>query len=439
MPERDEAALADRRDLNRNMRSGFILVAVLVLGLGGWAVSAELAGAVIAAGTLVVKSEPKSVQHPDGGIVSAIYVHDDDKVRAGAPLVRLNDTALKASLGVIEAQLDAARAVEARLTAEIAGDDDLTVPPELAERMDDPKVAALVRAQRKLMAARRTVRENNAAQLTEQVSQLQSRIEGYRSRRGATEAQLTVAQTEHDNLAKLLADKLVAASSVNAVERQIAQMRGEIAGYASQIAETKASVAERKVMIGQVDANFLNQALSDLQDQREKIAQLMQKSIATRDKLSRLVIVAPQTGVVHESVVHTVGGVIGAGETLMRIVPTGDELVVKAQVNPRDIDKVRPGQSAIIRIVGFNPRTTPDLKAEITRIAPDLTTDAKTGASYYVVRARIDPETRAQLPANEQLVPGMPTEVFIQSGRRTVMTYLMEPLLEQFRRAMRES
>jgi len=200
-----------------------------------------------------------------------------------------------------------------------------------------------------------------------------------------------------------------------------------------------ATIAEREVMIRQVDSEFLSRALEDLQVLRQKISELTQQAIAGEDRLRRVVLLAPQSGVVHESIVNTVGGVVAPGETLMMIVPTQDRLVIEVRLNPLDVDKVSVGQQVIIRIPGLNARETPDLPARVMKVAPDLTRDQQTGISYFHARVMLDDSALKLLPAGETLMPGMPAEAYIQTGSRTVLTYLLEPLEEQFRRAMREN
>ena len=427
------------RDVNRYTLYSFIAVGVLVLGFGGWAALTELSGAVIAGGTVVVESSAKRVQHQEGGIVAEIDARNDDYVEAGQVLLKLDDTALTASLAIVDTQLNESLAIEARLLAEVAGEDEIEFPAELVAKATEPKLAQILSAQRATLRARKEVRLGSIAQLDQQVMQLRSQKAGLELQKTSIEQQLVVVDSEYERLLGLLKDNLVDRGRVNDLIRQQAQLTGQLGATGSSLDQTTATIAERTVMIKQVDSEFLSKTLDDLQALRQKIAELTQQKVAGEDRLRRVVLTAPQAGVVHESIVHTVGGVVAPGETLMMIVPTQDRLVIEVRLNPLDVDKVSVGQKVIIRIPGFNARVTPDLPARVTQIAPDLTRDAQTGISYFQARVVLDGEAADLLPTGETLLPGMPAEAYIQTGSRTVLTYLLEPLDEQFRRAMREN
>lgn len=433
------AGATDETSLNRYSWLSILAVAALVIGFCAWAFFTSIAGAVIAGGFLVVESNAKRVQHAEGGIVAAIMARNEDHVKAGDVLLRLDDTMLKASLNVIDNQLDEARAIEARLVAEVGGTSDFPIPPELEARRAEPGVESLITAQRQLATARKAVREGNISQLNEQIAQLESQLEGLAVQRTAAQEQHDVVSKELGDLAGLLDSQLVQKSQVNSLTREKARLEGDLGSIDASMSQIRASVAERHVQIGQVDSNFLSDALSQLQELREKIAQLLQQKIAAEDRLARVAIVAPQSGVVHQSIVNTVGGVVGPGETLMMVVPTDDRLVVEIRLNPLHVDKVKVGQEVVLKLPGLDPRTTPDLPGHITQVAPDLTTDAQSGQQYYLARVTFDDGDMAKLPPTLKLIPGMPAEAFIQTGERTVFTYLLEPLTEQFQRAMRES
>ena len=435
-------ALADviaTRDVNRYALYSFVAIAVLVFGFGGWAVFTQLSGAVIAGGTVVVESSAKRVQHQEGGIVAEIDARNDDYVEAGQVLLKLDDTALRASLAIVQTQLNESLAIEARLTAEIMGKDEIDFPAELDARADDPQVAQILAAQRDTLSARKDVRLGSIEQLNQQVDQLKSQKAGLELQKTSIEQQVAVVDGEYERLQGLLKDNLVDRGRVDDLIRQQAQLTGQLGSAGASLDQTTATIAEREVMIKQVDSEFLSKALDDLQVLRQKIAELTQQKVAGEDRLRRVVLTAPQAGVVHESIVHTVGGVVAPGETLMMIVPTQDRLVIEVRLNPLDVDKVSVGQKVIIRIPGFNARITPDLPARVMQIAPDLTRDQQTGISYFQARVMLDDDAIRLLPKGENLLPGMPAEAYIQTGNRTVLTYLLEPLEEQFRRAMREN
>lgn len=426
-------------EVKRYSLYSLLTIAVLVLGIGGWAAFTELSGAVIAGGTVVVETSAKRVQHHEGGIVAEISAVNDDYVEAGQVLLKLDDTALKAGLAIVNTQLNESLAIEARLAAEIAGEDEIAFPAELLTNAGDPQVERILTAQRDALRARREVRLGSIAQLTEQVRQLNSQRSGLALQKTSIEEQVAVVNSEYERLTGLLKDNLVDRGRVNDLIRQQAQLTGQLGSADASLDQTTATVAEREVMIRQIDSEFLSRALDDLQVLRQKIGELTQQKIASEDRLRRVVLVAPQAGVVHESIVHTVGGVVAPGETLMMVVPTQDRLVIEVRLNPLDVDKVSVGQKVIIRIPGLNARLTPDLPARVMQVAPDLTRDQQTGISYFQARVILDDDAISLLPAGETLMPGMPAEAYIQTGNRTVLTYLLEPLEEQFRRAMREN
>lgn len=427
------------REVKRYSLISFFAMGVLVFGIGGWAVFTELSGAVIAGGTVVVESSAKRVQHQEGGIVAQIDALNDDYVDAGQVLLKLDDTALKAGLAIVETQLNESLAIEARLAAEIAGEDEISFPAELTAQAEHPQVARILSAQRDALRARREVRLGSIAQLKEQVRQLGSQREGLALQKTSIEEQVSVVNSEFERLTGLLEENLIDRGRVNDLIRQQAQLTGQLGSTGSSLEQITATIAEREVMIRQVGSEFLSRALDDLQVLRQKIGELTQQKIAGEDRLRRVVLVAPQAGVVHESIVQTVGGVVAPGETLMMIVPTQDRLVIEVRLNPLDVDKVSVGQKVIIRIPGFNARITPDLPARVMQVAPDLTRDQQTGISYFQARVMLDEDAIALLPPGEKLIPGMPAEAYIQTGNRTVLTYLLEPLEQQFRRAMREN
>lgn len=427
------------REVNRYAIYSFIAIGVLIFGLGGWATFTPLSGAVIAGGTVVVESSAKRVQHQEGGIVAEIDARNDDYVEAGHVLLKLDDTALRASLAIVDTQLSESLAIEARLIAETSGKDEIEFPADLTARATEPQLAQILSAQTAALSARKEVRLGSIEQLNQQIGQLRSQKEGLALQKTAIEQQLEVVDSEYERLQGLLKDNLVERGRVNDLIRQRAQLEGQLGSAASSLDQTTATIAEREVMIRQVDSEFLSKALDDLQVLRQKIAELTQQKVAGEDRLRRVVLTAPQAGVVHESIVHTVGGVVAPGETLMMIVPTRDQLVIDVQLNPLDVDKVSVGQRVIVRIPGFNSRTTPDLPARVKQIAPDLTRNQQTGVSYFQARVVLDDAAAGMLPAGETLLPGMPAEAYIQTGSHTVMTYLLQPLEEQFRRAMREN
>jgi HlyD family secretion protein len=394
--------------------------------------------AVIAQGLVVTEEGTKAVQHPEGGVVSAVAVRDGDKVTAGEVLVRLDSTTVAANLAVIMGQLNEALALEARLNAESLKADTITLPVALDTWPDRTELERLVLAQDQLRRSRLTGQQSLLAQLDEQVAQLGEQIEGLEAERTAVTAQLRIIAGEAVNAAELLKQNLTQVSRVNDLDREKARLEGEAGSLVAQIAAARTQIAERKAQMAQNSAAFDADVLEQLRSVGGQIAELMQQKIAAEDRLAKLEIRAPQAGIVHESVVRTVGGVISPGEMLMRIIPQHSDFAIEARVSPTDVDKLSTGQPVAIRLMGFDIRTVPELAGAIGTISPDLVRDEKSGAAFYTIKVALPPSELAKLPAGQKLVPGMPAEAFIHTADRTVLSYLIAPFAEQLSRAMRE-
>jgi HlyD family secretion protein len=413
-------------------------MAVLVLGIGGWTATTEIAGAVVASGVVVVEGGSKRVQHQEGGIVRRILVRNDDKVAAGQLLVRLDDVAIRADLDVVISQLRDAIGAQARLTAESTDAPTITLPAIAAKWPADPELTSILGEQEKLRQSRSKSLESQTSRLDEQISEKQAQIDGLKAQQAANTDQLDLYRSENSNLGKLYSGGLVGIQRVNEMKRSQAELEGQIGSVAASIASTQASVSELQMQRTQLGIDFRSQVLTDLQAASQSVAELMEKKIAAEDRLARLDIRAPIAGTVHESVVQTVGGVITPGETLMQIVPADDHLLIDARVSPLDIDKLHLGQGVAVKLSGFDVRTTPDLKGDIKAISPDLTRDQASGVQYYVVRVNVADSEQEKLPPGARLVPGMPAEAFIQTGNRTVWSYLVRPFTEALCRTFRE-
>lgn len=435
----DEAlTFDDRKSLGRHGWTGLLAIFGLFGGLAYWASTVEIAGAVVASGSVVVESYPKRVQHQEGGIVAAFLVRNEDRVEAGQILVRLDATDIAASLAVLESQWREALVREARLVAEIEGEDAFALPAPLADVAANEEVASLMSVEQQVFTARRTAQVGRAAQLSEQIAQLETQISGLAMQQTAIDQQLVILVDEIADLEALRAGGLVESSRVTTLIKQRVQLEGERGRLISVVAGARAAIAERRLQIAQLDDDFLAAALEQLQLARRTIADTGEQMRAARDRLLRTEIKAPQAGVVHESIVHTVGGVVGAGETLMQIVPQDDALMVTVRLSPMDVDRVTVGQEATLRLSGLDLRETPELDATVAAVAPDVTQDPGTGLQFYSARVLIPDAELERLPNPALLVPGMPVEAFIKTDERTVLSYLVQPFVDQFNRALRE-
>ena len=426
-----------RRSIRLHLMLGLALVVVLAGGIGGWASTQEISGALIAPGQIVVESSVKKVQHPTGGVIGELLARDGDRVKAGQIVVRLDDTVTKANLALVTKDLDAATARAARLEAELGGLDKVDFPPELTERANDPGVAAVMASESKQFDVRVNSRAGQKAQLRERITQLNEEIAGLTAQENAKVQEIALVQQELGGVKDLYDKHLVQLSRLTTLERDAARLNGERAQFIASRAQAKGKISETELQIIQVDKDMESEVSKDLRETNDKIGELTERKVTAEDQLRRVDIRAPQDGIVAQSTVHTVGGVIAAGDTIMLIVPETDKLLVEAKVDPKDIDKVEFGQPVLLRFSAFNIRTTPEITGTVARVAADTTTDQRTGQTYYLVRIAMAPEQIARL-GDVKLTPGMPVEAFIQTGQRTMLSYLIKPLHDQLMRAFRE-
>ena len=430
-------ARGSQASIRRHVIVGSTLVAVLALGFGGWASTAELSGALIAQGSLVVDSNIKKVQHPTGGVVGEVRVHDGDHVKAGDILIRLDETVTRANLAIVTKGLNEFYARKARLGAERDGADTVPMPRELADQAGDPDVKAAMDSERKLFELRRSARLGQKDQLSQRVQQLQQQITGLTAQQDAKAKEVDLIEKELTGVRDLFQKNLVPLTRLTSLEREEAQLQGERGQLVASAAEAKGKIAETQLQILQVDQDFASDVGKQLSEVDSKIGEYVERKITAEDQLKRTDIRAPQDGVVFQSTANTVGGVVTAGDPIMMIVPASDDLPVEVKVEPKDIDLVALGQPVVLRFSAFNQRTTPELNGTVARVGADTSTDQRTGQSYYLVRIAMTADEIKRL-GDVKLTPGMPVEAFIQTGERTLVSYLVKPLHDQLLRSMRE-
>ncbi len=423
--------------LRRQTTAIVIAVVLLVAGLGGWAMTTEFTGAVIAGGQLVVDSNVKKVQHPTGGVVGKLNVREGKEVKAGDIVVSLDDTQIRANRDIVVKALNELAARQAREEAERDGLDKVTFPAELIARKSDPDVAKAVTGEQRQFEIRRTSREGQKAQLRERIIQLRQEISGYEAQITSKDKQIEWVGKELVGVYELWEKNLIPYTRVTSLEREKERLVGERGQLMASIAQSKGKMAEIELQILQIDQDMRTEVGKDLAEIRARTAEMIERKVAAEDQLRRVDIRAPIDGVVLQLTVHTVGGVITAGEAIMLIVPQTETLQVEAKIPPQEIDQVRIGQPAVLRFVAFSQRTTPELIGTVVRISADVSEDTKSGARFYTIRFDVSPEEVARLSA-VRLVPGMPVEALIQTSPRTVMSYLIKPLHDQLARAFRE-
>ena len=423
--------------IGRHVFAGIVLVGFLAVGVGGWASTAQISGALIAQGSVVVDSNVKKVQHPTGGVVGEVRARDGDRVKAGDILVRLDETVTRANLAIVTKGLNELYARKARLGAERDGADNVAVPKELAGNINDRDVAEALASERKLFELRRAARLGQKDQLQQRVKQLQEQITGLNAQLDAKSKETALIEQELQGVRDLWAKNLVQLNRLTSLEREEARLQGERGALIASAAEAKGKIVETELQILQVDQEFTSDVAKELRETDSKIGEYVERKVTAEDQLKRTDIRAPQDGVVFQSTANTVGGVITAGDPIMLIVPETDTLLVEAKVEPRDIDQVQLGQPVLLRFSAFNLRTTPEINGTVVRVAADTSTDQRTGQSYYVVRISMTADEIKRL-GDVKLTPGMPVEAFIQTGERTMLSYLVKPLHDQLMRAFRE-
>jgi HlyD family secretion protein len=369
--------------------------------------------------------------------VGELLVRDGDRVRGGDLLVRLDETVTRANLAVIDKALVELGARRVRDEAELDGKTAFSFPAQLVDRRGDPETAAVLDGEQRLFALRLASREGQKARIRERIGQTKEEIQGLAEQIKAKGRELELVAQELSGVRTLWEKNMVPIMRVVALERDAARLGGERGALISSMAQAKSRISESELQILQVDQDSRAEVGRDLAEIRAKVSELIEKRIAAEDQLKRVDIRAPQDGMVHQSTIHTVGGVVGPGEPMMLVVPAGDVLTVEARIAPQDIDQIRLGQKALLRFTAFNQRTTPELTGEVSRISADISQEPKSGAPFYTLRIAVPEEEIARLDGLK-LIPGMPVEGFIQTADRTVMSYLIKPLQDQFMKAWRE-
>jgi HlyD family secretion protein len=430
-----------RNAIRRLNLVGLTAIVVVLGGVGGWASTTQIAGAVIANGAVTVETSAKKVQHLNGGIVGEILVKEGSKVETGQVLMRLDDTLTRATLGVVQSQLELYVAREARLLAERDGLESVIFPARDGPTREIPESAFA--GEKRLFWSRREGHEGQRAQLRERISQIREEIRGLAAQQQSKESEIRLISEELSGTLELYKKNLVTMARYVQMQRDQARLQGERGQLIAEIARSRGKIAETELQILQLDQDFRTDVLKDLRETQAKNAELEERRNAAADDLKRTDIRAPQAGIVYQLQVHTIGGVVGKGETVMQITPRADALVIEAKVAPQDIDQVAIGASVRVRIGAGNRRTTPDLEGIVTVVSPDLTREPAAnpvGAQaqqYYMARVALSDDDINSM-RDLQLVPGMPAEIYIRTEDRTPLDYLLKPLHEQIARTFRE-
>ena len=425
-----------RTDLSRAGRIGVLAGLALLTLVFSWAYMTPISGAVVASGSAVVRGKPKVVQNLDGGVVEDIRVSDGDLVRAGDVLLRLDPTLLRINLEMYRTRLAETRAEIARLRAEQVNADTLTFGYDTTY-LDGLALEQINAGQTEIFEARREVMEGRQDQLREKVAQFYNQISGVEGLIKARTDQLDFVEQELGGVSALHADGLARKGQVLDLQRTRARLLGEIAKTQSELARIRNSIRDTELEILQSERQFKEQVVTDLRAAVMESEELLLQIVTAQKQLDRIEILSPVDGIVHEMQVFNAGGVVPPGETILQVIPISEGVDFEVRVAPEAIDQVVEGQRSKVVFTAFDTRTAPEIFGTVSKISPDSVTDPATGQRFYKVTLAIPPEELARLDGHE-ILPGMPIEAFLQTGERTVLSYLTRPLTDQLRRAFRD-
>jgi len=419
---------------------GVLALVLLVGGFGGWAVSTNISGAIIASGQVEVEQNRQIVQHPDGGVVSEILVDEGDMVEAGDLLVRLDSSRLKSELTIVEGQLFEMMARRGRLEAERDGTDTVTFVPELLERADgNAELRDLIDGQIRLFEARNNSLTNTTEQLGKRRLQIITQVQGIDAQRDSLERQIELIKQELATQQDLLDRGLAQASRVLALQREEASLggrRGELIASGGQAQER---ITEIDIEIDAQQTQRREDAITQLRDIQVNQRELVEQRLALRERLDRLDIRAPVSGIVYGKQVFMPRSVIRPADAVLYLVPQDRPLVIAARVDPIHIDQIFLNQEVVVRFPAFDSRTTPELFGTVVQISADAFTNEQSQQSFYRAEIHLSEDELNKLPNGLALIPGMPVETFMRTADRSPMAYLVKPLADYFIKAFRES
>lgn len=403
---------------------------VLAFGVGGWAGTADLSGAVMARGVLVAEGNIKKVQHLTGGIVGEIRVTNGQRVEAGDVLLRLDDTQTRAQYALLAVRMTQLLAERARLDSERDDAPTVRFPPQLDRA--DARASDAIATETRLFESRRAAIAATRSRLSERRLQIQMQIRSLRASASAKSQELELIRSDLQSVEELWRRNLTTMTRVTTIRRERARFEGELAANQGQVAQAEAQIAEVEQQIHEVEQRWRSDLQRELRDVEARMAETAERLEVAKDQLRRIELRSPVAGIVHELALHTVGGVVRPGETAMSIVPRNAKLLVEARVSPTDVDQVRHGQQSLLRFTALNQRTTPTMSGTVVDVAADLSRDQ--AGSFYAARIELSDRAAASLP----LMAGMPVEAFIETEARTAWTYLVKPLTDSLARAFRE-
>jgi HlyD family type I secretion membrane fusion protein len=417
--------------------AGWLIIAIFFGGIGSWAVTAPLNGAVVGNAVVKVDGNRKSVQHLDGGIVKELRIKEGDKVNAGDILVVLDETQAQAEYDVLSQQYMVLRATEVRLLTELDRGSELVMPQDLKGRPEDSYFKSVWNGQISQFESRRAALEGQRSVIREKINQLGSQIVGAEAQVKAFTDQITSVHAEAKDIAPLVERGLIARPRILQLERTAFGLEGQIADANANIAKARQAIAEQQQQIAQLDNDRMADITKDLRDTQAKMLEVIPKAMNAKAVLGRMEIRSPYAGRVVALTVFSVGGVIQRGEKILDIVPDQDSLTIEAQIAVEDISDIRPNMRAEVHLTAYKQRIVPIIHGDVIQVSADRLTDPKTNNPYYVAFVRVDQDELAAMP-NIKLYPGMPATVMIPTIQRTAFDYIVGPLVMSFNHSFRQ-
>lgn len=437
-PAEADANVAGDWSARRHLRLGLIGFGVLFFGFGTWSVSVNIAGAIISSGQVAVESNRQVVQHPDGGVVVDIKVREGSRVEAGDVLIRFDEHAMRSEYEILSAQLSEFDARVARLSAEQKGDEQIHFPDallEAAQKNDD--VAQILEGQKSLFQTKVEIQSQELEQFRRRQEQISSQIKGVDAQLDALYRQSDLAREELDTMEQLLSRGLAERSSMIALQSRSAGLLGQSGELMASRSELEGRITEIDLQILQVTSQAREAAIAELRDLSLQRSEAEQRIKALEERMLRLDVTAPVSGIVYDMQVFAQRSVIRPAEPILYIVPQEQALVVQTRIDPVHIDLVHARQPVSLRFSSFDPNETPELQGKIVRVSPDAFTDQATGETYYQAEVRLD-DGEVERLNGQAMLPGMPVEAFIRTNDRTPLAYILQPFTDYFHRAFRE-
>ncbi len=425
------------RSLRRHVLAGMTILGIGCGGFGAWAFGASLHGAVIASGQFVVASEVKKVQHPTGGVVSALFVKEGAAVSEGDVLFLLDETAIKASVQVLSRELFEYAVRTARLIAERDGKETFEARLPQGIVLTEGDQASIVNAERRLFLSRSGLRNGQRALLAARLEQVREEGNGFVQQIADREIERGIVDQELQNLRSLYRDKLVELSRVTGKERERAGLQGQVNALKANLAQSRNKFAEIELQIAQLREDLQTEVTTMLRDIQAKQGEATERLLAAQDQLRRTEVRATASGIVHKLVLHTVGGVLQPGEVALQIVPQEDDLHLDVRIQPSDVDQIHRNQTARVKVQAGHQSKNPEIMGQVMRVSANVTIDERSPAPYYLARVSIPRHEVDKIPG-VALMAGMQAETFIQTVDRRPIDFLLKPLWDNFARTMRE-